>query len=676
MARITINGISIDPVAHGPALAAANLISSDAAAANFILVQTNQPLDQSRRDELARLGAVILEYVPENTYICQYQPADLRPIRALPYVEWVNVYLEGFKVASALRPGATTRTANLLSAAAVDTLSKDRVTVDVVLHKQVTGASVRDKIAAAAGLSPATLRVGNNKIRLTVERRRLAELAKIDEVRHIEPYIPPRLANDIARGIMRVDDTQARNAHQGDGQIIAVADTGFDKGLTDDVHPAFVGRVIKLYPLGRVGDASDPDGHGTHVAGSVLGDGVFNDGTLIRGTAPKAQLVLQSVLDSNGGLGGLPDDLYDLFITPYRDDGARVHSNSWGANTSGAYNSNSTEVDDFVWNHRDLVVCFAAGNAGTDSRGTGTIDLGSVGAPGTAKNCVAVGASENNRPDFRFPNSDRRATYGQGWPQDFPHEPISSDGVADNPEGMAAFSSRGPASNNRVRPDVVAPGTAILSTRSRVATGSVWAPSRDPLYVFEGGTSMATPLVAGCAAVVRQFLQEQGVASPSAALVKAMLINGSKIMTGQYLPPEVGAPPDNSQGFGRIDLAATVGPYAAGQTVTFKDESRVLDTGGEEHTSQAVNSGQSLKATLVWTDPAGEALQNDLDLIVRTPNGLEFHGNTPAGSTDFDRSNNAEQVIVANLTQGNVDIAVRAFRITAPQTYALVVRVS
>jgi hypothetical protein len=147
-------------------------------------------------------------------------------------------------------------------------------------------------------------------------------------------------------------------------------------------------------------------------------------------------------------------------------------------------------------------------------------------------------------------------------------------------------------------------------------------------------------------------------------------------MTGQYLPPEVGAPPDNSQGFGRIDLAATVGPYAAGQTVTFKDESPVLDTGGEEHTSQAVNSGQSLKATLVWTDPAGEALQNDLDLIVRTPDGQEFHGNAPVGSTDFDRSNNAEQVIVANLTQGNVDIAVRAFRITAPQTYALVVRVS
>jgi serine protease AprX len=187
---------------------------------------------------------------------------------------------------------------------------------------------------------------------------------------------------------------------------------------------------------------------------------------------------------------------------------------------------------------------------------------------------------------------------------------------------------------------------------------------------------MATPLVAGCAAVVRQFLQAQGVATPSAALVKAMLINGSKILTGQYVPPEVGAPPDNSQGFGRLDLAATVGPYAAGEIVTFHDENNALDTGGEEHTAQAVNAGQTLKATLVWTDPAGEALQNDLDLVVRTPDGQVSHGNRPAGSIDFDRSNNVEQVIVGNVAQGNVDIVVRAFRITTPQTYALVVRVS
>jgi serine protease AprX len=677
MAKITINGISIDPAIHGPALAAANLISPDSSSSNFILVQTTQPLNQTQKDELARLGATILEYVPENTYICHFPPSNLDRIRALPYVAWANVYLQGFKVATSLRPGATgARAANLLSATPVETLSKDRVTVDVVLHKQVTADAVRDKIAAAAGLSPTTLEVGRNKIRLTVERRRLSALAAIDEVRHIEPYIAPKLANNIARGIVRADEAQAGNQLQGDGQIVAIADTGFDKGVTDDVHPAFAGRVLRLYPLGRE-DASDPDGHGTHVAGSVLGDGMMQDGTLVRGTAPRAQLVFQSVLDAGGGLGGLPTDLHDLFTTPYEANQARVHTNSWGAPASGAYTSNAAEVDDFVWNHRDCVICFAAGNDGVDSQARGLIDPGSVGSPGTAKNCITVGACENRRPEFLIPGQPGQLLhYGDGWPQDFPADPIRADRVADNPDGMAAFSSRGPAANGRVKPDVLAPGTAILSTRSRLAMGTGWGLSPDPLYFFEGGTSMATPLVAGCAAVVRQYLQAQGVAQPSAALVRAMLINGARTIPGQYVPAEVGMPPDIAEGFGRVDLAATVGPYGPGEIVMFRDEGNALDTGQEERTVQMIAAnGRTLKVTLVWTDPAGEALQNDLDLLVRTADGQERHGNVAAGSVDFDRTNNVEQVVWPALVQGNVDIVVRAFRATTPQSYALVVRV-
>lgn len=675
MAKITINGISVDPVANHPALAAANLLSADSSASDYILVQVKQPLVKTQKDELAHLGATMLQYVPEDTYICHYSPTDLGPVRALPFVAWANVYMTGFKVHASLRPGATGDTSgHLLSLTPPDTLSRDNVTVDVVFHEQVSADAVRAKIAAAAGLDPTQLQMGRHKVRLTVSRRRLAALAAVDEVRHIEPYIPPKLANNVARGILRADDAQTGRSLEGEGEIIAVADTGFDKGETGDVHPAFTGRILKLYPLGRT-NASDPNGHGTHVAGSVLGDGVLSDGTLIRGTAPKAQLILQSLLDSNDSLGGLPDDLHDLFTGPYHNDGARVHTNSWGSPAAGAYTSNASEVDDFVWNFRDCVICFAAGNDGKDSRGRGVIDEGSVGSPGTAKNCITVGACENMRPDFVDPA--HLLSYGVGWPGDFPENPIHDDRVANNPNGMVAFSSRGPAVNNRIRPDIVAPGTAILSTRSRVATGDGWAPSPDPLYFYDGGTSMSTPLVAGCAAVVRQYLKSQGIAQPSAALVKAMLINGATVIAGQYTPPEVGAPPDASQGFGRVDLAATVGPYAAGETVTFRDETGALDTGAEEHTAQAVAvNGRTLKVTLVWTDAPGDALQSDLDLIVRSADGQERHGNMASGSADFDRSNNVEQVIWAGVPSGNVDIVVRAFRVTKAQNYALVVRLT
>ena len=101
MARITINGITIDPTKQRPALAAANLLSPDASKSNFILVQAKGPLTAAQRQQLSDLGVEIHEYVPEDTYICRYLPADLSKIRSLPFVEWVNVYLHLFKISIA-----------------------------------------------------------------------------------------------------------------------------------------------------------------------------------------------------------------------------------------------------------------------------------------------------------------------------------------------------------------------------------------------------------------------------------------------------------------------------------------------------------------------------------------------------------------------------------------------
>jgi hypothetical protein len=193
-----------------------------------------------------------------------------------------------------------------------------------------------------------------------------------------------------------------------------------------------------------------------------------------------------------------------------------------------------------------------------------------------------------------------------------------------------------------------------------------------------GGTSMATPLVAGCAAIVREFFLKHHEQSPSAALVKAMLINGSSDIVGQYVPSEAEAPPNLSEGFGRVDLAATVGPYAAGESVIFRNEDLALETGDEEVSRVKITSpGSALKVTLVWTDPPGETLQNDLDLIVRAADGQECHGNMPSSSAEFDTKNNVEQVVWTDIPVGDVNIVVRASRIPLhAQPYALVVRIS
>ena len=194
----------------------------------------------------------------------------------------------------------------------------------------------------------------------------------------------------------------------------------------------------------------------------------------VRCAAPKARLVFQSVLDANDGLGGLPDDLSDLFTKPYTTDKARIHTNSWGSTGNfGVYEQQAHEVDQFVHEHRDMLICFAAGNEGIDRNANGAIDPGSVTPPGRAKNCLTVGACENNRPN-------KTLTYGQGWPADFPANPIKTDRVANNPDGLVAFSSRGPIRDGRIKPDVVAPGTFILSTRSRATLSKGWGLSSDP----------------------------------------------------------------------------------------------------------------------------------------------------------------------------------------------------
>ena len=156
-----------------------------------------------------------------------------------------------------------------------------------------------------------------------------------------------------------------------------------------------------------------------------------------------------------------------------------------------------------------------------------------------------------------------------------------------------------------------------------------------------------------------------------------MIINGAHDLTGQYTPSEAGVIPNTNEGFGRVDLQAVIGPYATGETLVFFDEGTKLDTGQESQQIIQIPAGSSsLKATLVWTDPEGEGLQSDLDLIVKI-GSKERHGNMPASSSDFDRINNVEQVLWSSVPAGQATVTVRAFRTTLEaQNFALVIRVA
>jgi hypothetical protein len=655
MARFTINGVDYDPPTGGTA----DTRQADEPRSNYALVQTGGPLDEQDRRQLEGAGVVIHEYVGGDTYLCGLRGGNLDRVRAIPSVVWADVFGRAFKIAPDLREVPGSRP------------------LDVILHADVDPdtTDLRERVAAAARVDVSSVVAGRHKYRLQTDTSYLDDIAAIDEVRRVEEVIETGLSNNVARQIIEADVVVNGTTYQGDGQVIAVGDTGFDMGSTSNVHPAFTGRVAGLYALGRTNKSDDPDGHGTHVAGSALGDGNSTSLGVIQGTAPRATLVVQSLLDSSGGLGGIPVDLHDLFQPPYDDHGARVHTNSWNKMAAGLpYESRAQEIDDFVWTHQDMVILYCAGNYGTDGDNDGIVEDGQIGAEASAKNCITVGASESDRAS---------ATWQWGTYVDarrpsvkFPANPIKGDAVCNNRTGMAGFSSRGPTANRRIKPDVVAPGTCILSTKSRAsgAAGTGWGTSSDGAYFFDAGTSMATPLVAGCAAVLRETLVKNGWADPPAALIKALLINGAVELTGQYNPTEAGRSPNSSSGWGRVDLAASV--VIPGKP---SDEAGMGTGGplrqGEEDSFKVHVPGSTFKMTLVWSDPPGAALQNDLDLIVRAANGDEYHGNIGPSKEIYDRENNVEQVYWEHVPSGDLEIIIRAARITQfPQPYAWVWR--
>jgi hypothetical protein len=304
------------------------------------------------------------------------------------------------------------------------------------------------------------------------------------------------------------------------------------------------------------------------------------------GVAPEAGLVIQAFeADAQGAIIGLDPDYYKLFDQAYAD-GARLHTNSWGDTTSavpgpaqyGGYPSGSRDADRFMWEHPAMAIFFAAGNSGRDGvpnpanfcvGGDGVVDSDSLLAPATAKNVITVGGAESQRASGGY--SGLPWFYFDTFSFCFATAPIRDDLPSDNVEGMAAFSSRGPTDDGRVKPDLVAPGVNIVSNRSHALNaGTLWGVHEtNPNYAYSGGTSMATPLVAGAGALVRQWLIARGIANPSAAVVKATLLDTTHDMRpGQYgtgTAREIPAlRPNNVEGWGGVDLSFmnAPAPYA------------------------------------------------------------------------------------------------------------------
>jgi subtilisin family serine protease len=485
----------------------------------------------------------------------------------------------------------------------------------------------------------------------------------------------------------------------------------------------------------------------------------------------------------------------DLFPYAYAS-GARIHSNSWGGGAGFGYGSSAMEIDRFSWDHKDFLILFAAGNAG-DLFGYGSLGVEAesknaiaVGATMNNKDMFKYSAENVDDYDVRAKyfsevvldqfqcNFDRCQNFTPGFAdlcdflRNFTTEAdcCAQSGYCEpsffspcgcgllgagsfcckscalqrfnNPyintiysaENLAYFSSRGPTTDLRIKPDLCAPGFSVISTRSYntqtsplVCTASTqFNPQRDLMQM--GGTSMATPIIAGNAALVRQYYVDGYHASgvknttsgfnPSAALVKATLINSGRPLKGTVmmfdenipLTPNGDSPilvnPKLLEGHGRVTLMDSLyfatgnlqikrnlllgrkeyvrlvlAPSTSSSSTVYDDFGDPIIEDGDAHEycfTLAQQSGTRLKATLVWTDyPSSPTrithLVNNLDLILQDPKGRIYHGNMPANSNARDSINNVEQVEISSPSSGNYMVRIEASVTKGPQPYALVI---
>ena len=358
--------------------------------------------------------------------------------------------------------------------------------------------------------------------------------------------------------------------------------------------------------------------------------------------------------------------------------GARVHVVRRGATDAGAYGAAARAVDAFAQAHPDMLVVAAAGNAAVDlNPADGIVDAGSIGSPATAKNALSVGAAEGRRGVGR--------TWRESWPEDFAVEPIATDRMAqaDGPQGLAAFSGRGPCADGRIKPDLVAPGTYVRAPRPADSDFTGWGVAENADEIHVGGTGVAAEQVAAAAQQARQWLVDaRGLASPSAALVKAVLIAGTRdLAPGQYgSGPKREIPnvrPNSAQGFGLLDLEGALSPGDGGE-IELHDAPGLAAGAAAVYELAAGPSGGNFTLVLAYADPAaapcaGKKTVNDLDLTVRTPAGALAHANGRSGPDDL---NNVE-MIEFEADEAGVYLArveARAVPLGGSQPYALVVR--
>ncbi len=451
-------------------------------------------------------------------------------------------------------------------------------------------------------LLPIRMNIGR-VVSLRIALNRVEELAALPFVEYVQ--LAPRgdqTLNFNSRAASRANVLNASIANGGKSLKGEGVVIGVGDNADVQTHIDFSGRLINRA-------AMPASGHGHHVTGTVAGAGNGND--FFRGYAPKSTIVSQAF---NGILQNAA-----AYVNDY---GMVITNNSYGDNVDcdyhGSYDLYSRWMDQMAFDLPYLQNVFASGNSGASScfpfqPGYHTV----LGGYQSAKNVITVGATTDSG-------------------------------------AIAGFSSKGPVRDGRTKPEITAMGQQVASA---------WPTS---YYSYNNGTSMASPAVAGGAALLYQrYRQLNAGQNPKNALIKAILCNGASDRGNNG--------PDYQYGFGWMNLLRSVdmienNRYLSGNSTNGGSNNHVINI--PANTSQ-------LKVLLYWNDPAASPLSaktlvNDLDLevingsVTTLPKVLDTSnaGLNNASIEAADHLNNMEQVIINNPAAGNYTVKIKGTAIT------------
>jgi len=679
------NGLSIDArVAPLPAP------GSRLEAGTSWLIHVAGPVRQEWLKDLRRLGVDPVCYLAYQTLVCRpWRDVPAGEVRKLDFVDWLGPLPAAAKLAPELTvplengdsPGEGTRPRS--DTTNVSRMCPQRENARYSPRFPDSGSSLLpppssffvlsvwpgcDPYAVAAAITTAggeVDKVAGRSVIFRLDASRIAALAELDAVAWIQECSPVRDYNSDVQWVMQIgwrpeqpDELTGHRIWQqgirGQNMVVGL----FDTGITTE-HDMFIDPVVPLnraglYPLHRkfvayklyegaaFGDAGDY--HGTLVAGTLCGnDSVAGNTSKLDGVAPDCRLYFVDDGDAFGFHVSGPDLtalLDSVRLSRGVSQPVRQVSGSFGNEESlSYYRLQESSVDEVCWKDKRFLVIWAAANRrGPDYN---------IGHPAAAKNILTVGACGNG---------------------------TLSDSVWFE-------SSRGPCRDERIKPNILAPGV-------EVATADGGAPHS---YVSASGTSISAPAASGALMLLRQYLAEgwyptgtpdsaHGIHELSSALMRAMAIAATDSNVGdEYMP-------NNAAGWGRLDLSTIMHFADDSSGLAFLDETTGVATGSDTTFEFEVTGRAPIHVVLAWTDTAAApgaaiAIVNDLDLDLASPDGNHYHGNqfyngwSHVNPTGWDSRNVEEVCLVPHPLSGRWTARVIGRNVfTARQPFAVAVR--